>query len=142
MQNKSFQCAICRNCNFEFLYKVYNYNCFDLESFSILRSRNCGGVRLNFLSEKKYDYLPVDLQSPLNKKDTWHKFLTPHRAKLIEQFKKKGRILDIGCGNGDFLIEMKKCGWEVAGNETTKGMVDYVRRKFRMEAFILVIYWL
>lgn len=29
----------------------------------------------------------------------------------------QGRLLDIGCGVGDFLVQVKKSGWEVAGIE-------------------------
>jgi 2-polyprenyl-3-methyl-5-hydroxy-6-metoxy-1,4-benzoquinol methylase len=31
--------------------------------------------------------------------------------------RQRGSLLDIGCGNGDFLVQMKALGWEVAGVE-------------------------
>lgn len=30
---------------------------------------------------------------------------------------RKGRLLDVGCGNGEFLLSMSKLGWEVKGIE-------------------------
>jgi 2-polyprenyl-3-methyl-5-hydroxy-6-metoxy-1,4-benzoquinol methylase len=32
----------------------------------------------------------------------------------------KGRLLDIGCGVGDFLLQVKKLGWEVMGIEPSE----------------------
>lgn len=26
-----------------------------------------------------------------------------------------GRLLDVGCGNGSFLVQMMQLGWEVTG---------------------------
>lgn len=36
---------------------------------------------------------------------------------INKKFPQKGRILDIGAGTGDFLVEAKKCGWKVSGIE-------------------------
>lgn len=49
------------------------------------------------------------------------------RAKfeIIHQFKPKGKLLDIGCGSGDFIHYGKKIGWEVCGLEP-----DEEARKF------------
>jgi len=37
------------------------------------------------------------------------------------------RLLDVGCGNGQFLARMRKIGWEVIGVELDKQAVDVAR---------------
>jgi hypothetical protein len=42
----------------------------------------------------------------------------------------KGRLLDIGCGNGRFLDQMRHFGWDVAGVEIDGEAVSVAREKF------------
>jgi len=43
------------------------------------------------------------------------------KIKLIEQFQpKKGKIIDIGAGTGDFLVMAQKNGWEIIGVEPSE----------------------
>lgn len=42
---------------------------------------------------------------------------------------KKGRLLDVGCGNGDFLYLAKEIGWTVKGIEPVKQLVDQARSR-------------
>jgi 2-polyprenyl-3-methyl-5-hydroxy-6-metoxy-1,4-benzoquinol methylase len=42
---------------------------------------------------------------------------------------KKGKILDVGCGTGDFLKYMASYGWEVDGVETDKGAKKEAEKK-------------
>ena len=42
----------------------------------------------------------------------------PH-LDYLELARENGRLLDIGCANGDFLLEAKARGWEVYGVETS-----------------------
>ena len=40
-----------------------------------------------------------------------------YKRRLIEKYGHKGKILDYGCGTGEFLLEMKNSGWETHGIE-------------------------
>jgi len=48
---------------------------------------------------------------------------------------KKGRLLDVGCGNGLFLDQMRHFGWEVTGVEPDGGAVSVAREKFGLVVF-------
>jgi 2-polyprenyl-3-methyl-5-hydroxy-6-metoxy-1,4-benzoquinol methylase len=43
------------------------------------------------------------------------------------QAKPGGRLLDVGCGNGDVLLEMRFLGWDAYGIEPDKRAVDIAR---------------
>ena len=45
----------------------------------------------------------------------------------FEPYRKANNLLDVGCGNGLFLLEAKKRGWNVFGTEFTKDAVDFCR---------------
>ncbi len=47
----------------------------------------------------------------------------------------KRRLLDVGCGNGSFLVHMRQLGWEVTGVEPDEEAVSAARKKFGLEAF-------
>lgn len=50
--------------------------------------------------------------------------------KSLRKFKKKGRLLDIGCATGFLLDEARKEGWEVYGVELSKWAVSFAKEKF------------
>ncbi len=47
----------------------------------------------------------------------------------FEPYRKTGRILDIGCGDGYFLEEARKMGWEVYGTEYTDAAIEVCTEK-------------
>ena len=47
----------------------------------------------------------------------------------FEQFRKSNNIIDVGCGDGYFLDEARKRGWNVYGTEYMDSKVEFCRQK-------------
>lgn len=50
-----------------------------------------------------------------------------HRIRFFRPFLKRGKILDIGCGMGFFLLACRKKGYEVKGIELSEDSASYCR---------------
>lgn len=50
-----------------------------------------------------------------------------HRIKFFRLFKNKGRVLDIGCGRGYFLMACRERGFDVQGFDVSEEGAAYVR---------------
>lgn len=46
-----------------------------------------------------------------------------------------GYLLDVGCATGNYLAEMRRQGWKVAGVELQEEAADYARQRFGLEVF-------
>ncbi len=47
----------------------------------------------------------------------------------LKKPKNRLKLLDVGCGNGRFLMKLNGCGWEVQGTEIDQKAVDYCKSK-------------
>jgi len=56
-------------------------------------------------------------------------------AHLLQRFKSKGRLMDVGTGFGFFLSEMKKRGWEVTGVEISQRGLNYARDRLAVNVY-------
>jgi 2-polyprenyl-3-methyl-5-hydroxy-6-metoxy-1,4-benzoquinol methylase len=86
------------------------------------------------LDEFYQHYLPEEESSI----ESWEKMMTPvfkRAAQLLQEFKEKGRLMDVGAGFGFFLSEMKKRGWEVMGVEISQKGMDYGRDRLGIEIY-------
>jgi 2-polyprenyl-3-methyl-5-hydroxy-6-metoxy-1,4-benzoquinol methylase len=45
----------------------------------------------------------------------------------------KGKLMDVGCGYGFFLMEAKKSGWDVYGTDLSDISIDYIRKNHGLE---------
>jgi SAM-dependent methyltransferase len=117
-------CPICEEAGRDTLY---------LEgSFKMVQCPSCQFIFLNprptmdSLIRFYQKYLPEEGASI----ESWEKMMKPvfHRAaNLLNQYRRRGRLLDVGTGFGFFLVEMKKRGWEAAGIEISQKAMDYAR---------------
>jgi 2-polyprenyl-3-methyl-5-hydroxy-6-metoxy-1,4-benzoquinol methylase len=126
------KCNFCGSNDFIFLFNGYDYLFPSDEPFKISRCDKCGLVCLNPRPRNITSYYLQEEYKKPTKKDIFA-FLEPNRAKIIEGFKTKGRILDIGIGRGEFLFEMKKRGWQVFGNELSDNLYTFAKNEYNLE---------
>lgn len=60
-------------------------------------------------------------------------YMLGQKRKMVEQSSKKGVLLDIGCGTGYFLNEMKNNSWKVQGIEQDEKARKYGAEKFNLK---------
>ena len=93
IENSNSDIYICTNCNHYFLSPVIDEKCI-LEYYNILNSEY-------FNYSPTYSRREDDLKI----------------VKQVQKIKSKGRVLEIGCGNGFFLKEFQELGYDCIGIE-------------------------
>jgi SAM-dependent methyltransferase len=56
-----------------------------------------------------------------------------HFLKIHKNFPKSTKVLDLGCGTGDLLAELKKRGCKVWGVDIDKNAINFVKKYFKLE---------
>lgn len=121
------ECPICGSHEFDEFLQLKDHS-ISKESFTIIQCKNCDlritSPRPNDEDLGKY-YESEDYVSHSDTKKGVVNFLYQNvksitlnkKEKLISGFNTSKKLLDIGCGTGDFLLYCKNKGWEVSGLE-------------------------
>lgn len=142
------RCNLCQADDYEVQFTIPvrddQKGTFAQDEWDIVRCNHCGLIYVNprpdtqaFAAyhefENPQDFQTIqdwfidnaDLQRP-----TWRRYL-----QALQRFGKPGRLLDVGCGAGTFLVEAQRAGYEVTGQEVAPYFVDYCRRELGLTVF-------
>lgn len=127
MLEKIQKCPVCEKIEFSFFLSVKDYF-LTREDFSIQKCDACGFKFVNPRPDKNeigryyqsdeyisHDANRVNLISRIYK--LARVFSIKSKYKIVREYVQAGKILDIGCGTGEFLTHCKAKGFEVAGVE-------------------------
>ena len=62
-----------------------------------------------------------------------------HRIRFFKKGKRQGRLLDIGCGMGYFLLACRRCGYDVEGMDISTDSAAYVREELKIPVSVETI---
>ena len=109
-------CPVCQNNLVLYFAKVFDP--ISLTPFSIYRCRHCGVRHTIPQPEDLSRFYKTHYYG--NRHRFTSKFCTKRRLKFLFSATGEGtgkKLLDIGCGNGSFLLAARNAGWEVMGTE-------------------------
>lgn len=144
MVMEAVSCNLCGQDSFDIFVVRKDLSLFIPGDFRSVRCKNCGLVYLNprpaadSMTEiypdeyDQYSTAPSQERSHLKR---WVRRRGLHkRVQAILQYKKAGRLLDVGCATGLFLDEMRQqAGWEVQGVEISPFASAYARQQLGLE---------
>jgi len=130
-------CALC-NCD-------ETVSFIDDRRFHLVKCRRCGLVYINPrpTQEDLSKIYNVSVQGRREIMDSigYTEFADIHILKskkflnIVKRYKRKGRLLDIGCATGFFLNLAKHQGFEPFGTDVSKAFCRFAKRKFNLQVF-------
>lgn len=138
---ESVKCALCSSNNNTLLLQIRDYRYSHSGMFNIVRCNNCGLIYINprptagsILKLYEADYTPEGIVnvSLIRKTANWKIIVKGILYKLygyIGNLPRKGKILDLGCGEGAILEILSKRGCEAWGIEPNPKAARICKKK-------------
>jgi len=117
-------------------------------TFYIVRCSECGLIFLSPrptlaeiaryypYSEYRCEFSPAIEDEPSRLRRFNRRYSLNKPCRFIEGVKLGGQLLDVGCGTGNFLAQMReRGGWKVYGLDISSEAVEYARRRFDLDVF-------
>lgn len=123
------KCRVCKSDNLK-LYYTQGYN----HEYKFYQCQNCKLVNIdltNLTISDHQDKYSINLKDPKDKSKNVGALLSINY--INQKISNKGKMLDIGCGNGALLQYAKETGWEVEGLELVESIAQFVKENLNIE---------
>ena len=111
-------CPLCKNEELDGVFAADDY--VSADTFFVYRCRQCdlGITEFNFKLKKLWDYYGPSYYG--NRKSLIENVINYFRVRLMIRVMGSAEphsLLDVGCGNGSFLVRIRNIGWSAIGTE-------------------------
>lgn len=135
--SENFACVLCGETKSHLLWRSVDHHYGNPGQWNVLQCADCG---LGFLSPMPCEaelasYYPASYPPHLNfsAPGRWRQALSRLLFSDVSPrdpaFPQPGRLLDLGCGTGTFLLAAKRRGWKVTGVEPAAAPAHFARGK-------------
>jgi SAM-dependent methyltransferase len=135
-------CPLCGSLEYKVIFRAPADPVEKLGYFSVVRCPECDFVFTNPQAEEKdlkklypTEYYGEEHQRFWTIVEKFIEFFRKRRIDKIEKFKKKGVILDIGCGRGKMLAGLRDKGWETYGTELSEDSSKFARERLGLKVY-------
>jgi len=124
----------------EFYFETTDY--ISEETFDIIKCRGCGVLYTDPCPQKEEmgNYYPEEAyygsqsgERLISILEELNKGIALLKVRKISRYKKKGVILDLGCGRGLLLSMLKARGWNCFGVEQSDELIRFITEKYGIE---------
>ena len=142
------ECPLCGGKEFVPLLRARDYHYGNPGEFTQVQCTGCSLAFLDPMYEEEElgafypndyyaftDRFSVSLPAPSLKAKVSRLFVPPEHKTCDPKFERPGRMLDIGCGAGWFIFQMKEQGWDVKGVEPNVHAARFGRSKKNLDIF-------
>jgi 2-polyprenyl-3-methyl-5-hydroxy-6-metoxy-1,4-benzoquinol methylase len=127
------KCLLCNSSKFESYYTKFKIPIVRCTKCSLIFSKKKPNNFNDLYSGD--EYLKFNLKS-YQKSRTYRKNrFGKERVKILQSFKKKGKLLDVGCGNGWFLEAAKKHYNQCAGVEFSNSLRTWLEKNLKIKTY-------
>ncbi len=141
------KCNLCGATSYSILYKTYSgdmaleekdYRITDHTPNTALRIVKCARCGLIYTNPRPEEEALISTYGRMVdevyvEESSGRRLAAQSILKILKKFKKRGRLLDVGCATGFLLDEARKAGWEVSGVEPSAWAVDYAKKTLQID---------